>query len=194
VIATTNDTTKDVWIDIPSGYQGNSGNPASFNPFYDAANVTFNRIDRTVNGRSTSNAIDTFCAACHADFHGGPGDVNIGASRAEMSGFLRHPTSQATIGAATAQGSAGHSSLSRYAAGTTRVKVYSNDRVAFTDATPGCITCHKAHGNRNPFGLIFMPRNGSLSSAFAEEGFWDPALPYQQGYLNLCGQCHDQMQ
>ena len=192
VISTTNDTTKDVWINIPAGYVGNTGDPASFNPFYDAANVTFNRIDRTVNGRSTSNAMDTFCAACHGDFHGGPGDANIGASKASLNGFLRHPTSQATIGASVTQGLDGHSSLSRYAGATTRVKVYANDHSGFSDATPGCITCHKGHGNRNPFGLIFMPRNGSPSSAFAEEGFWDPSQSYLQGYVNLCGQCHDQ--
>lgn len=192
VISTTNDTTKDVWIDIPSGYAGNTGNPASFNPFYDAANISFNRIDRTVGGRSTSNAMDTFCAACHAEFHGGAGDSNIGASKAAMTGFLRHPTSQATIGAAGAQGYDHHSSLSRFAGGTTRVKVYANDKAGFTDATPGCVTCHKAHGNRNPFGLIFMAQNATVSSTFAEEGFRDPALAYQAGYMSLCGQCHDQ--
>jgi hypothetical protein len=192
IISTANDTTKDVWIDISPGYTANSGNPATFDHFYDAANVNFNRIDRTVGGRATSNAMDTFCAACHGDFHGGPGDANIGGSLAGMSGFLRHPTSQAAIGLAAAQGLSGHSPLSRFAGGTTRLKVYADDRVGFTDATPGCITCHKAHGNRNPFGLIFMPRNGVVSSTFAEEGFWDPSLPYQRGYVNLCGQCHDQ--
>lgn len=192
VISTTNDTTKDVWIDIPSGYTGNTGDPASFNPFYDAANISFNRIDRTVGGRSTSNAMDTFCAACHAEFHGGAGDANIGASRAALTGFLRHPTSQVTIGAANAQGYDHHSSLSRFVGGTTRVKVYASDRVGFTDATPGCVTCHKAHGNRNPFGLIFMSQNAAVSSTYAEEGFRDPSQAYQTGYASLCGQCHDQ--
>jgi hypothetical protein len=74
------------------------------------------------------------------------------------------------------------------------VKTYST-LAAWTDASPGCITCHKGHGNQNPFGLVFLNRN---SVAPDEQGGWasgqtpDPPGQYVQGYRNLCGQCHGQ--
>lgn len=193
VLGTTNDTTKDVWINT-AGYTANSGSAATFNPFYDSANVSYNRIDATVGTTKTSNKLDTFCATCHGQFHGGPGDTNIGASSAVLDGFIRHPTSQVTIGVAGTQGYGGHSSLSRYTGATTRVKVYASDRTGFTDASPGCLTCHKAHGNKNPFGLVFLSRT---ASSVGEEGGYaagqvEAANGYAQGYRNLCGQCHGQ--
>ena len=118
---------------------------------------------------------------------GGPGDQNIGSSPAALSllGFIRHPTSQVTIGACTPQGydcfhdyGGGHD-LSRYVSSPTKVKVYASDRVGFTDASPGCVSCHKAHGNRNAFGLIFMQGTGTLT----DDG--DGGT-----YVDLCRQCH----
>lgn len=192
VTDTTNDTTKDVWINIPAGYAGASGNPATFNPYYDAANIMFNRNDATVGASKTSNKLDTFCAACHGNFHGGPGDAaNVGATPGVLDGFIRHPTAQTVIGAAGAQGYGGHSSLTRYTGATTKVKVYANDRAAYTDATPGCVSCHKAHGNQNPYGLIFLSRT---ATSVGEEGGWGATEAHttMQAYRNLCGQCHGQ--
>lgn len=190
-IGTSNDTTKDVWINIPTGYVAGSGNAATFNPYYDYANVTFNRNDATVGTNKTSNRIDTFCAACHGDFHGGPGDTNIGATAAALDGFLRHPTSQVTLGAAGNQGYDGHSALGRYVAATTKTRVYASDRVGYTDGSPGCLSCHKAHGNQNPFGLFFLNRT---ATAVDEQGGYasDQAADLKTGYRNLCGQCHGQ--
>ncbi len=191
VISTTNDTTKDVWVDIASGYVANSGSASTFGPYYDSANVSFNRNDATVGTTKTSNKIDTFCASCHGDFHGGPGDTNIGATAAALDGFIRHPTSQVTIGAAGTQGFGGHSSLTQFTAATTKVKVYASDRAGYTDASPGCLTCHKAHGNQNPFGLVFLNR---AATAIGEEGGFKAGqtTDYVTGYKNLCGQCHSQ--
>jgi hypothetical protein len=206
VMGTTNNTTMDVWINqqyttdaSTSGnpYPPNTGNPATFNQIYDNANVIYNNTNPTVptgSTEQTSNRMDTFCSACHGNFHGGPGDTNIGASAAALDGFIRHPTSKTVIGASGTQGYGGHSALSRYVGATTKVKVYANDRVGYTDATPGCPTCHKAHGNQNPFGLVFLNKN---AAAVTEEGGYatgqvEMANGYGQAYRNLCGQCHGQ--
>lgn len=194
VIGTTNNATMDVWINIPAPYTANSGNAATFNPYYDTASVSYNRNDATVGTTHTSNRMDTFCATCHGNFHGGAGDANIGATAAVLDGFIRHPTSQVTIGASGTQGYGGHSALSRYTGATTKVKVYASDRAGYTDATPGCVSCHKAHGNQNPFGLIFLSRT---AAAVGEEGGYatgqvEMANGYGVGYRNLCGQCHGQ--
>lgn len=190
VISTTNTTTADVWINLAS-YAAGSGSAATFNPYYDSANISFNRNDATVGLTKTSNKIDTMCGSCHGDFHGGPADTNIGASAAALDGFIRHPTAQTVIGAAGGQGYGGHSSLTRFVANTTKVKVYANDRTAYADATPGCVSCHKAHGNQNPFGLIFLNR---AAASVDEQGGYatGQTADTTQGYRNLCGQCHGQ--
>jgi len=197
VLGTTNDTTKDVWINIAAPYTPNTGSASTFNPLYDSANVSYNRTDPAAPAGATStssNRLDTFCSSCHGDFHGAPGDVNIEGSAAVMEGFIRHPTGKAVIGVSATQGYGGHSSLSRFVANTTKVKVYANDRTAFTDASPGCVTCHKAHGNQNPFGLVFL--NGNAASVGEQGGYKtgqvEMANGYGQGYRNLCGQCHGQ--
>jgi hypothetical protein len=192
VIGTANDTTKDVWINIAAPYTAGTGNVGTFNPFYDRANISFNRNDRTLGTTNSSNRIDTMCAACHGNFHGSPGDANIGgiAGASNLEGFLRHPTSKAVIGAAGAAGYGGHSSLTRYTGATMKVKVYSS-QTTFTDATPGCVTCHKGHGNQNAFGLIFLNRT---AASVDEQGGYASGQTQDlaTGYRNLCGQCHGQ--
>jgi cytochrome c5 len=194
VLGTTNDTTKDVWINIAAPYTPNTGNAASFNPLYDNANVSYNRTDPvapTGATTQTSNRLDTFCSSCHGDFHGGPGDANIGASAAALDDFIRHPTGKTVIGASATQGYGGHSALSRYTGATTKVKVYASDRTGYTDASPGCVSCHKSHGNQNPFGLVFLSR--TAVSVGEEGGFGaTQTQDLKTGYRNLCGQCHGQ--
>jgi hypothetical protein len=189
VIGAANDATKDVWIGLAS-YTAGSGAAATFNPYYDRASVNFNRNDATGGTVKTSNRLGTFCAACHANFHGGPGDTSIGASDAALDGFIRHPTSQVTIGAAGVQGYGGHSNLPRYQGATTKVKTFSNNS-DYANASPGCITCHKAHGNQNPFGLIFLNRT---AASVGEEGGLggSQTASLSTGMRNLCGQCHGQ--
>lgn len=196
VISTTDNTTRDVWINLAS-YTAGSGNPATFSPYYDFANIFYNRNDNTVGTTKTSNKLDTFCGTCHGNFHGGPGDTMIGASPTALDGFLRHPTSQETIGAAAAQGYGGHTSLADYTSGVAKVRVYASDQVAFTDASPGCVSCHKAHGNLNPFGLIFMAQGkppATLAGPITEQGVYETGQVQDTatGQRNLCGQCHTQ--
>jgi doubled CXXCH motif protein len=194
VLGTTNDATKDVWINIAAPYTPNSGNAATFNPLYSNANVSYNRTDPAAPAGSTlksSNRLDTFCSSCHGDFHGGPGDANIGGTVAALDGFIRHPTAQTVIGASGTQGYGGHSALSRYTAATSKTKVYASDRAGYTDASPGCVSCHKAHGNQNPFGLVFLSRT---ATAVDEQGGFAAGQTGTQmeGFRNLCGQCHGQ--
>ena len=202
VLSTTNDTTKDVWINIAGPYTPNTGNAATFNPLYASGNVSYNRTDPASPAGATtlsSNRLDSFCSQCHGDFHGAPTDANIGASVIGVGAqdFIRHPTGRQVIGLAA---NGGQSSLTRFVAATTKIKVYANDRVGFTDATPGCVSCHKAHGNQNPFGLIFQSRNVTGgAAAITEQGGYNTASDppemangYGIGYRELCGQCHGQ--
>jgi hypothetical protein len=46
-----------------------------------------------------------------------------------------------------------------------------------------CMSCHKAHRNRNPFGLLYMSGRGQLT----EEGDTGGGK-----YIHLCQQCHQQ--
>ena len=179
----------DVWINLAASWA--SGAAPATPDYYDQSKVNFNRNDATVSSVRTSNKLGTFCAACHANFHGGPGDTHIGASAAALDGFIRHPTSQVTIGAAGVQGYGGHSSLSRYVANTTKVKVVASDYTAYSDATPICVTCHKAHGNQNPFGLIFLNRDATAVDEQGGLGTGQTAS-IDVNMRNLCGQCHSQ--
>lgn len=190
VISTTNDTTKDVWVNIPTGFVANTGSAATFNPYYDSASVSYNRIDAVTGTTKTSNKLDANCGSCHGDFHGGGGDVTVGGvlSGTAYEEFIRHPTAQTTIGSLTG----GHSNRARFVAAVTKTKVYANDRTAWTDASPGCVSCHKAHGNQNPFGLVFLDRNASTVGEQGGFGPDDADTTIKTGYRNLCGQCHGQ--
>jgi hypothetical protein len=53
--------------------------------------------------------------------------------------------------------------------------------VAPADLTPTCVTCHKAHGNGNAFGVVYMTGNAPRS----ESGDGTRTT-------NLCKVCHVQ--
>jgi hypothetical protein len=141
-----------------------------------------------------------WCAGCHPNFHGEPGDLNsVGGifhpddpmdpgAGGVYEEFLRHPTAGVNIGAI----GGGHSQLGIYNGHTNKVKVMSEVGVwdpAGSDVTPTCISCHKAHGNGNAFGLIYrsgsgtITENGDTGAASSSTG---PVLEH------LCGQCHTQ--
>lgn len=172
----TNDTTKDVFERAAGGYS--------------VDDVDFNEPDQT------KSALGNWCGACHNAFHGGPGSANVGGSGSPASGFGRHPTTGVNIGAV----GGGHSSKAIFATGSRTspgpgpkinwVKVMTatgnwkpNTPADVTDHTPSCMSCHKAHGNRNSYGLIYM---NPLSGAVTEEGTAGGT------YKNLCQQCHTQ--
>ena len=122
------------------------------------------------NGAQASNRLDNFCGVCHGNFHGGdkvnPDNVSQGGGAS--SAFLRHPTGLVTIGSFSS------------ATAASNLKVYQTAAVASaaTDS-PGCLTCHKAHGNNNPFGLIYPSPTAADTT---EEG--------DGAYKTLCKSCH----
>lgn len=178
----------DIFIDA-AAYTPNTSN---FAAFYETDNIKYLKRTTLVDG--IENASGTQCAYCHGAFHGAPDSANIGG---EVSGtsfdqFNRHPVGGIILG--TLGG--GHSNLARFQGGTTKVKVYADDQTNFTDAAPGCVSCHKAHGNGQPFGLIFAKRT-EVAGSMTEEGTF-AANPTPTGLETaafqraLCGQCHVQ--
>ena len=193
VIDTVQDPLVDVQIGInPASYTPNSGSAAVFNPYYDYANISYHRNPAVTSGGSQyANTMENVCGACHGTFHGGPEDVNVEGipSGAGWDEFIRHP-SNVTIGLL----GGGHSGLGFYTNAPNKVKVYASDQVNFSDASPGCVTCHKAHGNQNPFSMFFLSAN---ATAVTEEGGYaagqvEMTNGYGVAYQNLCGQCHTQ--
>ena len=132
------------------------------------------------------------CLACHDERAGIPdvlgSDINsitggrsAGAHGGDVgSPWLRHPTADVDIG----QNVGRKSSLAQYQSHVNRVQVMSatGNWQTGTDLTPSCFSCHKAHGNKNPFGLIYMRGDGALT----EEG--DAGTSGTMA--DLCRQCH----
>ena len=182
----------DIYIEAP-GYTPNTSN---FAAFYETANVKYLQRNALIGG--IENASGTQCAACHGTFHGAPDSANIGGEvvGTAFEKFNRHPVGAVRMGAV----GGGHSDpvATRYAnaASLSRVKVYADDQTAFTDAAPGCISCHKAHGNGQPFGLIFAKRQDATmtedgtASAVTDGTPTGPETAVAQ--RALCGQCHRQ--
>ena len=173
--------TVDVWLK-----QWSPGDVAG-NYAYDS--VRFNEPN------SASSRYARFCQGCHTYFHGFVGDPDTIGGSLTTGQFLRHPNAQVNIGAL----GGGHSSIAFYNAAKARVHVMSDanaDYLASPGAgtfsvadglTPSCFSCHKAHGNQNAFGLIFLGRNTGIVT---EEG--TPGVTPGEGMRNLCGQCHVQ--
>jgi hypothetical protein len=184
VIAAANDTTKDVWINAP-GYTTASSNAATFNPYYATQNIRFNKLaDGTkVGSLTTSNRLGSFCAACHANFHGGE---DAGSGVWSGTDFIRHPTSGVTVPSRYKNGAAATQPHPGPPLPDAKVRIFGDD----TTGSPGCVTCHKGHGNQNPFGLIFL---NQLATNVTEEGGFAPDQAVQDagtGLRNLCWQCH----
>lgn len=165
---TSNDLTKDV-------FERSAGS-------YVETDVDFNEP------YTTRSRYGEWCQECHVDFHGAGGATNMGGqsggvTAAHTNPWKRHPTSDVNIGT---PGATFISSLARFNGLTNRVKVMDsqglwNATTADNTVTPSCMSCHKGHGNKNPFGLIFMVGTGTVT----EEG--DGGI-----YKDLCRQCHVQ--
>lgn len=167
-VEVANDLTRWVFEDASSGVSASH---------YGSNHVTFNEPD------VTKSQYAQFCKSCHTNFHGDVGGTEIGGIGSPAVDFHRHPASTANIGAV----GGGHSSLSRFAGKVNQVHVMSATGVragsytaANTDLTPSCMSCHKGHGNQNPFGLIFMLGTGTVT----EQG--DAGIDMR----NSCRQCH----
>jgi hypothetical protein len=161
------DGTKDVTILNGNTYTFGSGN---LQAYYGRGAVLYSRLaDGTeidFAGGKSSNRIDAFCGVCHGKFHGGEKTTVNNVS--DGTAFVRHPTSMAKIGSFSS------------ATGAANLKIYQAAAAqnAATDS-PGCLTCHKAHGNNNPFGLIYPSPTAADTT---EEG--------NGAYKTLCKSCH----
>ncbi len=174
----TNDLTKDVFL--------RSWTLGQIATNYGVDNVDLNEPN------ARQSAMGKFCRGCHTDFHGAAGDSNMGGTGG--TDWLRHPTADANIGAA----GGGGSSLDVFKNKLYRVKVMSPTgnwgsqgspwATAPNDLTPSCVSCHKSHGNQNPFGLIYLMGTGPIT----EEGDADGNNPANGGVGTLCKQCHVQ--
>ncbi len=157
----TNDVTKDVY-EVANGGSNH----------YDIQNVFFNKPT------ATASAYGQYCQQCHTNFHGSSTDANMN----DGSGWLRHPTADATLSGRM---------LTQYAGKLYRVKMMTNGNnwgtwgaawtSPATDLTPSCFSCHKGHGNQNAFGLIYA--TGAANPGENGDGTF---------YKNLCNQCHTQ--
>ena len=160
------DGTKDVTILNGNTYTFGSGN---LQAYYGRDAILYSRAATPIvwNGASSSNHMDQFCAVCHGAFHGGD---KVADTQTVTNGtaFLRHPTGVATIGSFSSAQAA--SNLKIYQATATQT--------AATDS-PGCLTCHKAHGNNNPFALIYPSPTAKDTT---EEG--------NGVFKTLCKSCH----
>jgi hypothetical protein len=115
-----------------------------------------------------------WCQNCHVDFHGQAGADNMGGGTVP---WKRHPVADVNLSS---------SYLTRWSSLTNKVKVMDSQGLWLgtgtnNTLTPSCMTCHKAHGNKNGFGLIFMNGTGTRT----EEG--DGGV-----FKDLCRQCHRQ--
>lgn len=154
----TNDLSRDVFL--------RSGS-------YDEAALDWNEPN------PSDSAIARWCGGCHAFVHGndlssaGGGLMPAGGT---STWFEEHPVWERNFG---------QEEVAQYGTKQNKVKVMSEigmwDPAGF-DVTPTCVTCHRAHGNGRPYGLIYRSGTG---------------LPTEDGDTNgtsvddLCLQCHE---
>lgn len=174
----TNDLTKDVFERFPASYNNDD--------------VDFNEPV------ATASDYALFCSKCHGDFHGNAASANMRNQAATNvnAEWLRHPVAGIDIGAA---GGGGSSMTRAWSARTYRVKTMSasgnwgtqgtaiGGTATVGDFTPSCMTCHKAHGTQNAYGLIFPNHDytTSVTQPITENGGG-------ADYMGLCRQCHVQ--
>lgn len=155
-IGAAKDLTKDVWEAYGAG--------STLAQHYGQDNIGLTEPVQTKSG------IADMCKSCHTNFHGDKGDANtVGGDAATNQEWLRHPNADINVGA---QSSHGHSNIARFNGRLYRVRVMSASgdwgtqgakwAAAPADLTPTCLTCHKAHGNKNAFGLIMADGSGAI--------------------------------
>lgn len=169
----TNDLTRDVFLRrwVKGEVDAN----------YDVSASDLNEPDPTRSG------VGAFCRRCHGRFFGRQGDVTMGGTNGVA--WLRHPMSNSDIGAeiggerSRVDWFAGHAYRPKVMSATGEWGTQGVAWAGTSTLTPTCITCHKAHGNQNPFGLVFLEGTGPLT----EEG---DAAGAAGRVPTLCRQCH----
>jgi hypothetical protein len=167
------DATRDVTILGGDTYTFGQG-AAAMATYYGKDKTVFSRnaAGITYNNATSSNRIDQFCGVCHGAFHGGLAGDQVG----DGTDFVRHPTSVVTM--ADAAHGAPNTTFNAFSQANVKVFQVTGTPSNTTDS-PGCISCHKAHGSNNPFGLIY-PRRGVV----------DPTEDGTGTYKDLCKSCH----
>jgi hypothetical protein len=187
--------TKDVAIVDPTM----AGDVTNTVHVYDQTKIQFEEPSQT------ASAYGAWCSTCHTNFHGAPGSTQVGSivgGRVQPGGqgYLRHPTAGINIGGTVTDSSTFVTSLANYRKtaalsplGTGNVAkvmdanhLWTGDATLDKTITPSCFSCHKGHGNDNPFGLIFM--GGATATAVT------PATENGDGgnFRATCHQCHAQ--
>ena len=166
---------------------------------YDQKKIQFEEVSQT------ASPYGAWCSTCHTNFHGAPGSTQVGSiagGRVQPGGqsYMRHPTAGVNIGGSTTDSLTFVTSLANYrqtaalsplgAGNVAKVMdaahLWTGDATLDKTITPSCFSCHKAHGNNNPFGLIFMggAASGAVTTA-TEEGDGG-------SFRSTCHQCHAQ--
>ncbi len=142
------------------------------------------------------NKMTAFCGMCHGNYH----DDAVGGV-APDDYFKRHPTDQVTLTprqlfTAEAVEATNVSVKLTYISGAGVTRGAEAGTINFqadptATATVGCLTCHKAHGNLNSFGLFFPGNSvGPTGTEVHIDG------NHEQGpgnsIRNLCNTCHGQ--
>lgn len=120
------------------------------------------------------SALARWCLACHTDMHREESGV-LGSPGGLLPPLDEHPYEDEDLEGGM---------IARLNSRMNRVKVMSEFgqwAPVGSDATPTCITCHRAHGNANPAGLIFRSGTGLATENGDTDG---------NAVADLCNQCH----
>ncbi len=153
-------------------------NPTSIH--YSTRNIQYRR-DTPVDGLSQ------WCKGCHTNFHGTGGEINdsgilLGDNNATNSAWVQHPITGVTMSQAVKNQHLDSSAWFNEKLKSRLPVVSPSNQIPGTntnsDNQVACITCHKAHGSTNPFGLIYD----------------NPLSPNREDGTSLmqsCQQCHN---
>jgi hypothetical protein len=127
------------------------------------------------------NRMNAYCGKCHGNFHSDANTQGPGAA------FVRHPTGNDTTAYDFAM------TDGRYTARDAVRPVYTSA----TNVSPGCLTCHKAHGNARSYGLIHPGEDGAVANVDLENGDEPGVIDHTgtRAFYNpktLCTTCHYQ--
>lgn len=181
-----------ILLDSYTPAQGNVVNSR----YYSYGNILYHRSRESGTTpddlQGSNRMVGGVCDACHQLFHGELGGREIGGRRgfgsSGASAFTRHPASYVVM----RRGGGASSNLALFRRNEYKVPVLASSE-DLGDAGPFCLSCHKAHGNANPFGLFFLdyktkPGENVPSGFGPEEG--SGYRSFMRGYQNLCSQCH----
>ncbi len=164
---------------------------------YETANVNLNEPSLT------DSAFGSWCSKCHVNFHGDAGVL-------QGTEYVRHPNAKAFLDTT-------NRIANQFAKFVWRVRVmsaaggnnawgptqdgtatWSSAAITAAKAAPTCLTCHKAHGNKNPYALVYVDGDpANHETGINEEGtIGNPPPPFswmdanEYGMHLTCNQCH----